>query len=238
MSILITGDTHHFEVERLSYRHSKGLTKQLTKDDYVIITGDFGLIWDEPGGIYYKSEQHWLNWLNEKPWTTLFVDGNHENHTRLSELETIEMFGADVGKVNDSVYHLRRGRVYEIDGKRILTMGGAASIDRDRRTEGEDWWPEELPSHEEYDKCTESVILNPKVDYIVTHTAPLSESNHLLLTSGKGLIDVDRSLERYLDYVKENVEFDKWFFGHYHIDMKFNDKYFALFRDIVNAEEA
>lgn len=44
--------------------------KKLTKDDYVIICGDFGGVWDK--GEYDKYVQ---NWYNERPWTTLFVDG-------------------------------------------------------------------------------------------------------------------------------------------------------------------
>ena len=70
--IYATGDTHTEWMPRLS---NKGFPegKDLTKDDYVVILGDFG-IWDGS-----KGEQKRLDWLEERPFTTLFVDGNHEN---------------------------------------------------------------------------------------------------------------------------------------------------------------
>ena len=50
-----------------------------------IICGDFGGIWDKSGDS--KKEAMILNQLECKSYTTLFVDGNHENfdrHVRLS----------------------------------------------------------------------------------------------------------------------------------------------------------
>jgi hypothetical protein len=52
--------------------------KDMTKDDYVIVCGDFG-IWDDS-----KRKRYWLKWLDEKPFTTLFVDSNHENFDLLA----------------------------------------------------------------------------------------------------------------------------------------------------------
>ena len=45
--------------------------KEMTKDDYVIICGDFGY-WDN--SIHGR---YWRAWLDDKPFTTLWVDGNH-----------------------------------------------------------------------------------------------------------------------------------------------------------------
>lgn len=68
--IYITGDTHGaLSMNRLnSDNFPQG--KELTKDDYVIICGDFGLVWNNNGEDYW-----WRRWLDNKPWTTLFVDG-------------------------------------------------------------------------------------------------------------------------------------------------------------------
>ena len=72
MAIFITGDTHgdftRFK-KKIFYEQA-----ELTKDDCVIIAGDFGGIWDGSA-----EERHWLDWLEAKPFTTLFVSGNHEN---------------------------------------------------------------------------------------------------------------------------------------------------------------
>ena len=60
----------------------------------MIICGDFGGLWD--GG---QKDQHWLDWLAEKPFTTLFVDGNHENFDLLNALPEKEWHGGRVHEV-------------------------------------------------------------------------------------------------------------------------------------------
>ena len=44
--------------------------------DYVIICGDFGGVWNKDEES--NTETMLLDWLECKPFTTLFVDGNHE----------------------------------------------------------------------------------------------------------------------------------------------------------------
>ena len=73
--IYITGDTHG-NVTRLSmdnFPEQKTFTDQ--NKNYVIICGDFGLVWNYLTET--SSEKYWLNWLENKKFTTLFVDGNH-----------------------------------------------------------------------------------------------------------------------------------------------------------------
>ena len=70
-----------------------------------------------------------LDWLNEKNSTTLFVDGNHENFTRLYNYPVEEWHGGKVHKIRDSVLHLMRGEIFEINDKKIFTFGGAKSHD-------------------------------------------------------------------------------------------------------------
>ena len=42
-------------------------------------------------GIIAPDENYWLDWLNKKPCTTLFIDGNHENHNLLNQMQPISM---------------------------------------------------------------------------------------------------------------------------------------------------
>ena len=64
--IFVTGDTHGDWMTRLNSRSfPEGVG--LTKDDYVIICGDFGL-WHDT-----KEEKYNLEWLDSKLFTTLFV---------------------------------------------------------------------------------------------------------------------------------------------------------------------
>ena len=74
--VYITGDTHAV-FNRFSTKNFPE-QKEMTKDDFVIVCGDFGGIWYDN-----EYERHWLKWLSEKPFTILYVDGNHENFDRL-----------------------------------------------------------------------------------------------------------------------------------------------------------
>lgn len=121
MAIFITGDTHgDFSrlKEEIFYEQA-----ELTKDDCVICCGDLGGVWD--GG----DEQGQLDWLEDRPFTTLFVSGNHENFDLLAKYSTEEWHGGTVQRIRPSVIHLMRGQVYNIQGKTFFTMGGASSHD-------------------------------------------------------------------------------------------------------------
>lgn len=79
--IFITGDTHGAsEIGRLNKTFSVG--RELDKDDYLVVCGDFGLVWADRSKYSY-----WLRWLDKKPFTTLFVDGNHENFDMLEAMD-------------------------------------------------------------------------------------------------------------------------------------------------------
>ena len=58
----------------------------MTKTDYMVICGDFGGVWNADRRAVRESpaEKDALDWLDEKPFTTLFVPGNHENYDRLT----------------------------------------------------------------------------------------------------------------------------------------------------------
>jgi hypothetical protein len=96
-------------------------------------------------------------WFNSQPWTTLFIDGNHENFNRLfsEEFSEIDMFGDKVKKISDSIFYLQRGRVYKIDGKTFFTFGGGESIDKNSRLINIDWWSQEIPNYYEMDNAIE-----------------------------------------------------------------------------------
>ena len=243
--IFITGDTHgdftRFSMDNFSEQ------KAMTKDDYVIICGDFG-IWDGS-----KQENYWLNWLNDKSFTTLFVDGNHSNFDMLGKMKVHRWHGGNVHFVRDSVIHLMRGQVFDIAGKRVFTMGGASShdidagilepgdpefrqkckrFDRQRalyRVNHVSWWREELPDDEEYETARANLeACNWQMDYIVSHCAPSSVSDAI---SG-GFYKHDR-LTDFFEEIKERCDFGHWFFGHYHDNRRIMQKYILLYEQIV-----
>lgn len=120
--IYITGDTHGDWMSRLN-TNSFPEQKEMTKDDYVIILGDFGL-WNDS-----SQENYNLNWLEDKPFTTLFIDGNHENYDILDSLPVEKWNNGDVSFIRPSVIHLKRGQVFTLEGNNFFTFGGASSHD-------------------------------------------------------------------------------------------------------------
>ena len=234
--IFLTGDTHiPIDISKLGASKFKD-GKVLTKDDYVIVLGDFGLLWKlQPD----KTEIHWTEWLNEKPWTTLFVDGNHENFERVNELPEEDMLGGKVGKVSDSIYHLKRGEIFTINDKKFFVMGGAKSIDKEWRTNHLSWWAGEEHSHQDIDNALNNLEKNDyRVDYILTHTAPYKCVQFILDHQRYGVFDlapdkVNDPVVRFLDTIDAKTDFSKWYFGHMHTNMEMYEKYQCLYGDIV-----
>lgn len=210
--IFTTGDLHgEIDIHKLNSTNW-AIGNTLTKDDYLIVCGDFGLIWDRPEHLS-SEEKYWREWLNEKPWTTLFVDGNHENHKRLMTYPVIEKFGGKVHQIEDSIFHLIRGEYYTINEKTFWVMGGATSIDKIYRIPDVTWWEEEIPSYDEMlhgvDTFNEH---NNKVDYILSHCAPSDYLNDICLGYQPD------EVTQYLNFILHNMEFKKWYCGHYHIN--------------------
>ena len=87
--IYITGDCHsdfrRFNMDIFPEQ------KEMTKEDYVIICGDFGGIWYQENSEGINKENYWLDWMENKSFTTLFVDGNHENFTRFKCIPNASM---------------------------------------------------------------------------------------------------------------------------------------------------
>lgn len=239
--IIVTGDIHGNPFQRLNVENfPEG--KTFTKEDYVIILGDFGLVWDDSA-----MEHSCLDWLENKPWTTLFIDGNHENYDLLNKFPIEEWGGGRVQKIRSSVIHLLRGEVYDIGGYKFLAMGGARSHDiQDGVLEVGDprikiwkkddfklfrinhisWWKEEIPNEEERKNALKNLAENDyKVDYILTHEAPSSDvvlMDHLLYHPDE--------YSKWLEMeIRQKVKYKKWFFGHYHLNLDVNEKETCLF---------
>lgn len=96
----------------------------MTKDDYMIVCGDFGCVWNGD-----KSDDTQLDRLEALPFTVLFVDGNHENFDALNKYPVEEWHGGKAHKIRPQVIHLIRGQVLELQDRIFFTMGGAQSYD-------------------------------------------------------------------------------------------------------------
>lgn len=226
--IYITGDTHgSYDISKLNTKNFPE-QKNLTKKDYLIICGDFGLVWDNS-----KEEKYWQKWLNNKNFTTLFVDGNHENHFQLNEYEVKEWNGGKVHFVQDNVIHLMRGQVFSIDGYKIFTMGGGTSIDKQFRVEGKTWWAEEIPSKEELSEGLDNLNKHDwEVDYVISHTTSRKNMERLCY------IKENSELNSYFNVLQDELKYKHWYFGHFHDNYSFEDgKHTLLYNNIIKIED-
>lgn len=247
--IYITGDCHQdFERFNIDVFPEQ---KEMTKDDCVIICGDFGGVWNR--NEESSREAKLMDWLENRPFTTLFVDGNHENFDRLYAYPVEKWHGGKVHKIRPSVIHLMRGQVFEIDGKSIFAFGGASSHDiaggilepddpdfkkkkkkldqgwYPYRVNHVSWWKQELPSEEEMQEGIENLAAHDnKVDFIVTHCC-VSSTQTLL---GGGLYKTD-ILTEYHEKIRQNTSFKKWFFGHYHDNRNVNIEEILIYEQMI-----
>lgn len=249
--IYVTGDCHA-EFRKFSTDNFPE-QKEMTRDDFVIVCGDFGIWHDTP------EEQYWLDWLSKKSFTLLFVDGNHENFDRLygGEFPIVEFCGGKAHRIRDNVFHLMRGYIFDLCGKKFFAFGGASSHDIDDGILDEDdfddykefrntinkwyntgkmfrvnhisWWKQELPTEEEMQFGLKTLEENEnKVDFIISHCCP----QRVASLFSHGCYQAD-DLTRYFNIIADTVDFNRWFFGHYHNNQVVMSKFIMLYEQIV-----
>lgn len=219
--IYITGDTHGIhDISKLKKLNN------LTKEDYVIICGDAGFCWD--GSEHDKIVKDTILGMIPNG-TILWIDGNHENFDIIDNLPITEDFLGGKAQILDTrIIHLMRGEVYTIEGKSFFCFGGGQSIDRIYRTEGISWWSREMPSKTEYKNGLDNLAKhNNKVDFIISHTAPHFICKQLVARMYPG----EEEIQDYLENIAQSTKFNKWYFGHWHMD-KVIDNYYALYNNI------
>lgn len=158
------------------------------------------------------------------------MNGNHENFDLLAEYPVETWNGGKVQFICPSVIHLMRGQVFTLEGKTFFVMGGGYSIDKIYRKPGKSWWPEEMPSEEEYEEARASLVKHSsKVDYIITHTAPTS----IVQKYYHAGINREIQLNDFLEEVDKKVQYRHWYCGHIHEDAQFDEKHTLLYQKIV-----
>lgn len=129
--IYVTGDIHGEALPRFSYARNQKL-RDLTAKDYVVILGDWGIVWNDK---YSSNTIYQLEWMEEKPWTWVCLLGNHDNWDWALSLPKIE---TEIGEVRqciyknvvyENIYIVADPSVLEIDGELCFCIPGAESHD-------------------------------------------------------------------------------------------------------------
>lgn len=195
----ITGDTH-------GNGFSRFIKAKLNGIETLIVCGDFGYIWSD-----IQNNNKNLNLMDKIGIQILFVDGNHENFELLNKFPLKHWNGGWIHKIRNNVIHLMRGEVYNIKGKTIAVMGGANSIDKKMRIEGQSWWKEELPNHQERENLINNLdACDWMVDLFISHTAPSRILKEM---------DAEYRSDEFTDFlnlIEQNLEYKQWYFGHIH----------------------
>ncbi|MDE6708784.1 MAG: metallophosphatase family protein [Oscillospiraceae bacterium] len=225
--IFITGDIHgEYDIHKFSTKKFP-MQKLLSRSDYMIICGDFGLLWDGS-----NSERWWLNWLEKKPWTTLFIDGNHENFDMLESYPLTEWNKTQVHQITEHIIHLCRGSVFELEGKRFFAFGGAESHDKTFRKKGISIWEQEMPNAREMQYGREVLKkMNWQTDIVITHSLPQRLQEKIFKADDDDY--KSNALTNYFDEIDTKLDFKFWFSGHYHISTSYHHKYFLVYHDIL-----
>lgn len=221
---LITGDCHG--------KFDRFFNEKLPIGNYICL-GDFGI-------DYYlnKTDTRRKYMLQESLSHAFYlVRGNHEQ--RPSELPGITtLYDTSVqGEVYvdlefPNIRYLKDGGEYNIEGHSVLVLGGAYSIDKDYRLmQGQQWFPLEQLSEQE--RLDISASLKPHYDIILSHTAPVSKEPVDLFLSFIDQSSVDKSMEYWLEEIHQTVDYNYWFFGHYHADRWQDEKTRIFYNDII-----
>jgi predicted phosphodiesterase len=101
--------------------------------------------------------------------------------------------------------------------KDVFYARGAWSIDRDWRTAGKDWWPEEEMSYDRLYQCVEAYA-EVKPEVMISHTAPASVVEEIPFTRIFGDDVIKTRTDQALDQMLKIHRPKLWVFGHFHVD--------------------
>lgn len=233
MALYITGDKHG---DFLSVFDFCSRT-ETSREDILIILGDAGI------NYHLNARDRELKELLSKlPITFFCIHGNHEERPyKIPTYKEKVCFGA-TAYVEDAYPNLifaKDGEVYTIDSNKIVTLGGAYSIDKYiRKITGRPWFPTEQADENIMQFARENLERHEwKVDYVLSHAAPTNFEPRWAFIPGLPQELVDKKTIQWLQSVESKLEYKCWFCGHYHVE-NLNGPVKVIYKNIYNFYEA
>lgn len=222
--IVVVGDIHGNKFNLMSVL---SYLVPLTSKDIVILAGDVGILY---GGNKMGSLLHYMV---SQPCKFIVLRGNHDDRYWKSYQERGEsfviedMFGTQLAhqKKYPNVYYVKdEGDILTIDGMRFLMIPGAFSVDGEyRKLRGLPYCEDEQLTYQEMDNLLGRIADEAPIDYVISHTCPLSWQDQLqyvfldFLDQSK----IDKTMDKFLDAVNDALpDYKMWLFGHFHDDKK------------------
>lgn len=205
--ILVIGDVHG------AFRGRLNPLINVQQPDIILAAGDFGFWPNWPkhlGGEPSDPAKDIKGQMrNGNRCEIRWCDGNHEDHATLRRLSPPGSL--DPVEVGPNVFYQPRGSTFSLpDGRTVLFIGGAKSVDWRDRTEGEDWFPEEILLPQDLPGKI------PEADIVISHTAPtVFPIQWDDRPEARWDFSPDPS-RQVLDRVFEEVRPQRWYFGHFH----------------------
>jgi len=228
MAILLSGDYHANSRGEIDLIYKDRLIDKYGQEKYDrikyhIILGDAGFMWP------HNKENDARNYkiLAERHFPILCVIGNHEPFYGKTGLPEADIgIGETVYRINENPFtaYLKRGKVYTIDGIKLLALGGALSIDKYRRVSGKTWWEQEYWSEQEKKDLFKLLETDHAFDFVISHTGP--HHINLKLFEENFHIDPDKFYDNVAflnDEIHSKIQFGQWFCGHFHEDEYYYD---------------
>ena len=142
----------------------------------------------------------------------VFIPGNHEDWDKLDEWST-----TNITMIKDNVYYAPIGSQALLHGEKTLFVGGAVSIDKDQRTPGYDWYPQETMSITTYNTIMDTI--DNSFNIIVSHDSPLDAPTPVEFTISNDKINKEAVSHReMLQSIVNNVQPSLVMHGHFHVN--------------------
>lgn len=223
--VYITGDKHG----DYKYVEQWCLRWNTSKDDLLIVLGDNGVNYWGP-----HKDKKLKNYLASLPITFFMIKGNHDQRpsSRLyhisDEAHPLVRGACLIEEAYPSlVFSAMYGQYQFLAGeqwKKAFVLGGAYSADKWFRLDmqasgfkGYRWFPDEQMTSWEMKEAM-SMLTDVHPEVILSHTCPYSYIPRHMFLPTVDQSTVDDTMERWMDTVEENVEYQKWYCGHWHTD--------------------
>ncbi|MBR0278176.1 MAG: metallophosphoesterase [Clostridia bacterium] len=189
-------------------------------NDLLIILGDIGLFFEDS-----EDNRIFNNCFLSIDKKIALVDGNYENFSYLNSFPEEAWNGGTVRRLTENIVLLKRGNIFNIEGKSFFVFGGCKSSPKWK--EMGLWHYGEEPENEELNLAYKNLKKhNYFVDYILTHKYEQSPPRGTVCPK----------LRELTAFIDNNVQFKKWYAGHWHTNGKFDEKHIFIYDLLTPAD--
>ena len=203
----------------------------------MIILGDVGINFD-----LNRKERKIKGMLSRLPITLLCVHGNHEERPRnLKSYREVPCFEGIVYQERKypNILFCKDGENYKIENRYFFVLGGAYSTDKYLRLEKEwKWFASEQPSPDDRINAENTMRrFNHSFDLVLSHTCPRKYIGTKIKHAYVDDHEIDYSTEDWLESIENRINYNHWYFGHFHKDIDISEKVTVLYDNVIEIRE-